>query len=248
MNDCLWIYGPHNRLYYNQLTLPNILEECSISNRFAHLLIIDDNSTDGTSEWIKAIDFDSIPNLKGKVTYQRQKVGNSYDQWNIGWEFAEQLGGIKYMMNLCNDLLIPLNILDVAAKALDSHKKAFGIGFKHDGQLMQHKQVFTHWPVITLPHRIREVSHIGAGLIRLEFMKLEGKIKGSTIPGEERYFGFTQYQNLLRQYHNKTMLTADSVQVLPLDKSRAYSLNDKYIKQGYSRKVVGNEPDYTVLR
>lgn len=246
MTDVLWIYGPHNRLYYNQITLPTILAECSRANRFAHLLIIDDNSTDGTSEWIQSIDLDSIPNLKGKVTYQRQKVGNSYDQWNIGRAFANQLGGINYMMNLCNDLLIPDSILDVSAAALDSYGNAFALGYKHDGKLMEAKDVHTKWPVITLPHRIRPVKHIGAGMIRLKDMELEGDIKGSIVPGEERYFGFTQYQNLLREYHQKKMLTADSIQVLPLDKTIEYSRNEHYIAKGYSRKVVSGAAEYSV--
>lgn len=242
MKDCLWIYGPHNRLYYNQMTLPNVLAECSQSKRFAHLLILDDNSTDGTSEWIQSIDFNAIPGVK--VTYERRAIGNSYDQWNIARAFADKIGGVRYLMNICNDLLIPHGILDESAAILDEHKDAFALGYKHDGRMFS-EAIKTRFPVIGT-RSIQQSSHIGAGLIRLADMELEGDIKGSTLPGEERYFGFTQYQNLLRQYHKKRMLVAKHIQVLPLDKAIDYSRNIKYRDNGVSRLVVSEQPPYTV--
>lgn len=236
MNDVLWVYGTHNRRFYNELTLPGVLHECTHSDRFKHLLLIDDNSSDGTNEAIDRFDLDRI--LSQSYTRLKEVLGNSYQQWNIATQYAQEIGGIKYIMNMCNDQLYPEGIVDEFANILDANPDAFAVGCNHTGHKYVYNGISTQWPFIGHQRDVRDCQHIGAGMVRLSDMLKVGGIEGSSIKGEERFFGFTQYQHLMKKHYGKRMLWAHHVRTSPLDKMGAYSKNDDYIRNGYSRRVV----------
>lgn len=239
MNDVLWIYGTHNRIEYNKMTFPLVLKEARDSHRFGHLLIIDDNSTDGTREYIESYDLDKI--LGGNYTYLPSVVGNSYDQWNIAKDAAGE--GISYILSMCNDQLFATGIVDELAGIMDMKNDCFGVGYLMTGDTQRgNGDVVTNWPYISRPREVVECTHIGSGMVSLEAMRIGGDVVGSTHKGEERFFGFTQYQNVQNTFYNRKTYTARHIRNVLLDRTEAYSLNDEHKAKGYTRTPVEGKP------
>lgn len=228
MGKVTFIYPVHNRLEYNQITLPLILEEVRTSESVSSLVIFDDMSEDGTSEWIQSLpiaDFIAKPYI-----YQRKKIGNSTQQWNM----ARDLFEADYYANFCNDNLIPLGVCDLFVKVLEQRTSAFGIGGRFQSRQQTVAGVSSAFPVIR-PASIETVSHIGCGIVRAESFNQLGNVGQSIIPGEERYFGFTQYQNIARK-KGWQILRHNGVTVHKLSKS-FYSRLRSFHDKGYTRKV-----------
>jgi len=229
MSKVTFIYPVHNRLEYNQITLPLILEEVRTSESVSSLVIFDDMSEDGTSEWIQSLpiaDFIDKPYI-----YQRKKIGNSTQQWNM----ARDLFEADYYANFCNDNLIPLGVCDLFASILDRNGDAFGVGgrFQSEGDTIN--GFSTVFPFIKESATVAAVNHLGCGMFRGDTFAKLGDVGQSVIPGEERYFGFTAYQNKARENYWRILLH-HGVTVHKLSKS-FYSRLRSFHDKGYTRKV-----------
>ncbi len=214
----------HNRIGYNKITLPVLLHIAKMSKRTGHVHIIDDESTDGTSEWING-----LPDIEGYLectyTYVREKIGSSSKQWLMGHELAGN--NIKYLADFCNDQLLPDGIIDLYAGKLDETNKVYGIG--NDARSNVPGLVY---PFIKHPLHWHRPPHIGSGIIRRECLNIE------QLKPNNRFYGFTKWQYGLKKkgYYS---LCSHGVNCMPLDKS-PLSMLEENTRSGDGRNIIGN--------
>ena len=207
----------HNRLYYTQFSFPRLLEECQRSERFSKLYVTDDNSEDGSSEFVQ--DLISCSPLQKDIVYKRQKIGNSIDCIN----YATHGNKTAYYFKVDNDILIPEGCFDVLAGVMDKESQ---LGFL----MLVESQDFPYVRKggITLREHIG-----GVGIFR-------GQMFTSWIGNDNRYWGFTKFQQIMSkkgwaaaQYDGGTMTL--------LDRSKSYARGFEYKDKGWGRVINGNE-------
>lgn len=234
--DVLVVFPTWNRLDYNMITLPALVYECEQSPVFGRLLIIDDLSEDGTTQYIKKM----LPQIKKvlgaeRVQYMRRSIGGSTMQWNIAKNKCKGTE-LKYIANFTNENVIPYGALE----KLRSHFKedVFAVGPALSGNAQRRNGVITGFPFITdEPDMVKVATHIGCGLVRVDLLEEFGDVPVKT--GTRKLFGFTEYQNKLKRAGYK-ILRDDSVRFLRLDESPIYSQSIRYHKEGYSRLLNSN--------
>lgn len=234
--DVVWVYGVHNRLYYNQITFPAVLAECKQSKRFAHLVIVDDMSEDGTSEFIQS--FNAKKMLDGAATYCLADIGNSTGQWNIAAKKAKEIGA-KYVLNICNDNLFPFGIVNGLADVLDRYPGHFLVGPRLNSKRYDKNGIITDYPYIAKKPWVELVDHVGCGMLRVAHWDKLGEITPSTIENEKRFYGFTNYQHRMRDELGHHTLTANHIKMLRLDTHPAFSRLNEYTSKGYGRNIRG---------
>lgn len=201
------IYLCHNRLDYVKMSLPRIFHECEISTRVKELIIYDDMSTDGTSEYIQSFDY---PN-----THLRRKYGNSTQQINDTYPKAA-----KYIFKCDNDILLPYDCFDYMYDLMEIQEK-WGFLMMHD---------IGRWPTFDLNLDARPASHIGGvGMFRTEIFRNLGDVQTNG-----RFGGFTKYQfKAISQGWQCIRLR--NVQTCNLDVSPTYGNSKHYEKVGWGR-------------
>lgn len=232
-SDILVIFPTWNRLEYNKMTLPLLIHECANSKDFKHLLIIDDLSTDGTSQWIKSLPLQKLLG-KGRVTYMRQKMASSTKQWNLGRQEAIK-HKCNFIANFTNENMIPFGALTKLKSRFK--KNVFAVGGQLSGNPQNRNGVITAFPFITNEDKLKEVAHIGCGMIRVDLMNIYGDIPVKS--GAKKLFGFTEYQNKLKKNRFKILLD-ESIRFVRLDQSPIYSRSLVYHKEGLSRLLNSN--------
>lgn len=197
------IYPVHNRLFYTQITFPRVLHEC-ISTE-STLWIYDDNSTDGSTEFIKElIERSGYKN----VNYHKGVWGNSTFCINNTLEKGEK----EFMYKIDNDCVIPKGAFKFMA---DNIPETCGF-------LMMRES--GDYPLIK-SRSINYRTHIGGiGLFRRSAFD-QGLIKSS-----KKYFGFTSYQT-----KSKWLKCEIDAANTILDLSPWYSREKEYSKKGWGR-------------
>lgn len=208
------IYPLHNRLYYTQFSLPRVLDECKRSKRFERLFIVDDDSQDGSSEFITGLIERS--GLADKVTYMKKQIGNSIDCIN----YATVKSKTKYFYKVDNDILIPIGCFDHLAAIMDKRSDIGFLGLLESDD----------FPYLNHEGKIDIVEHIGGvGIFR-------GVMFEGWIGNNDRYWGFTKFQQIMRK---KGFMPAwyYGGKNTNLDRSTSYSRALEYARLGYSRDL-----------
>lgn len=216
------IYPVHNRLDYTQLTLPLAVLEAEQSKHDVKLWIIDDGSDEQTKQYI-----DDITEF-AYCEYEWVEVsfGNSYDSIN----HVITYGDGTYIAKWDNDILYQVGATDILVQAIESNKL---IGFLSPSVAGTGAHTY---PINNpaLAHQMEKVNHIGGiGLFRRAVFTTP--IVGSTIPGEERFYGFTAYQ--YKSTAKKAISTA--VHVIELDKHPLFSRLNQYTESEEGRNIIG---------
>lgn len=160
------IYPFHNRLHYTMITFPVVLWECIKSN--AWLFIYDDDSQDGSSEFVEeTLERSAYTNFH----YEKQKIGNSTYCIN---RTVEQ-GQSKWLYKVDNDIIIPEGAFQYMIETMPEDG-----GF----YMMQESGQFPKLGTGVVNRR----RHIGGvGLFRREAFK-------NNVKSHNRFFGFTKFQ------------------------------------------------------
>jgi GT2 family glycosyltransferase len=101
-----------NCLDYTKQTIASIKSKIGYD-----LLVVDNNSKDGTFEWL--IHQQKLGALKVFTSAKNLGVARS---WNLGLEFGMLTGGYKYFVILNNDLILNPKCIDEMIKALRLQK------------------------------------------------------------------------------------------------------------------------------
>jgi len=158
-------FPTHNRLEYTKICLPRVIEECKLSKHDVTLCVFDDDSTDGTKEYLKT--------LKGIDHLIFNKVGNTVWQFNYCLDHKDIY---DYIYCMANDILMPEGIIDEMVKIMDSDcsivsamvQECKGLPYIRDYKLEEH----SHTSSLGI-HRIKLFDYIGSS---------------------DRFFGFQPYQ------------------------------------------------------
>jgi len=226
MKDTCVIYPVYNRLEYVMLTLPALIYDCRHSKYFKELLIIDDMSVDGTTEFVKSFDYKK---LLGGVKYVRRKVGSSTMQWNM----AKEKSGAEYFANFTNENLISMGTIDALRAA---HKEdTFGISGILSGNTVRTSGVVTSFPYVDENiTELEEKNFLGCGVFKREVFDKLGDVPVNR--GDKKYFGFTGYQAKARA-KGWRFYVHKGVRLVRLDESSIYSRCDHYIEKGWARDL-----------
>jgi glycosyltransferase involved in cell wall biosynthesis len=216
------IYSFHNRLEYNKITFPKFLYECLRDvGLIDNIFIYDDNSTDGSTEFIQNIinKFDySILNIH----FIKKVIGNSTFQIINTVENCKS----KYIVKVDNDILIPDHYFNTLLKTIiDNDEYGFLMAIENNNNFPQN---------INVDKLVIEVPHIGGvGIFKKEIFN---KI---TLKSENKFFGFTDFQNKAKEYGYKTG-KINFITVVNLDGSPLYSRVNEYQEKGFSRNLFEN--------
>lgn len=203
------LYPTHNRLEYNQMTLPVIL--AAAKNR--KVIVIDDMSTDGTWEWLQAY---PLP-LNASLT--QHECGNSTSQWM--WGLQDDL-----VANFCNDVLIHEDAFDYIELQMHRLPDILGLSpVRGTGATIGDEDFKLH-------------TYNGCGVYRTKMFETYGAIAPSILEGEERFFGFTAYQEAICRKKQRHLFIRDEghtfveLDFSPLSRVKEYS------EKGYSRDLT----------
>lgn len=217
------IYPIHNRIHYTELTLPLAILEAERSSHDVKLWIIDDGSDDLTKQFIS----DITQFAKCELEWVQADFGNSYDSIN----HVITYGNGTYIAKWDNDILYQIGATDILVQGIESNKL---IGFLSPSVAATGAATY---PVnnSVLAHQMEKIDHIGGiGIFRRSVFT--DPIVGSTIPGEERFYGFTAYQ--YRSTAKKAISTA--VHVIELDKHPVFSRLNQYTESEEGRNIIGS--------
>lgn len=209
MVDC--IYPVQNRYFYTVMTFPRVLDECMQTG--ARLYIYDDNSTDGSSEFIQDC---LVRSGYNKFYYTRQEIGNSTFCINKTLD----LGANEYIYKVDNDILIPEGSFEHMIKYMP----------EDGGFMMMHE--WDDFPFLEKMNvKTERRSHIGGvGLFRRRAFG-RNKIKSSG-----KFFGFTEFQ--IKNSWKKFVINSANTN---LDMMRCYNRSYDYEKKGYGRNLCKAE-------
>lgn len=215
--DLVVIYLCYNRLEYVQMTFPRLLDECRRSSRFAHLYIYDDESTDGTSEFITGLPLEEF--LNGRVTYERRPSRSSTKQ--ITWTVERT--DAPFIAKIDNDRLLPEGCLDAGMALMDQNPKVGFLGFE--------PPVEDKMPGLVPPLSLQSVRHTaGVGIFRTKVFHTAGPIESKGI-----FFGFTKYQHHAYRLCRWRACRINGLWATNLDMSSSYSRVTQYRKQKWIR-------------
>lgn len=144
------LYPTHNRLFYNQLSLPLVIQAA----KGRKVIVIDDMSTDGTWEWLQ-----QYP-LPDNVELIQKELGNSTAQWAFGLQD-------DLVADFCNDALIHRDSLDYIESQLARLPKVMGIS-PWRGE----------WPELGTEH-FEDRTFNGCGVYRTSMFEKYGPIESS---------------------------------------------------------------------
>lgn len=215
MSRLLIVYATHNRLEYVKMTLPQVIEEAKNCGLKPYVYIGDDNSTDGTEEYIKTV--------KGVDKIETFKAGNSTFALNRALRIAEEIGA-EYVYKVDNDILLADGQIKKMVKLMDKYLDACSIMVEEALNLP-----FIN-PAITVNEHIFTSS---LGIHRVEAYPFN-------MVGNKRYFGFSQYQSkILKQ--GWACYRVKGIGNTNLDQS-PWSRQMDHLEKGFSRTgLVGNE-------
>ena len=218
--DITVTYPMMNRLYYTQMSFPRVLNECTRSNRFKKLYVVDDNSSDGSTGFVQ----DLLKRCPVEHEYIKKRIGNSVDSIN----YATHGSKTKYYFKVDNDILIPEGTLDHMAGLMDIKTQvAFLMLIERQGLV----ELSLGWQEIT--HR----EHIGGvGMFR-------GKVfEGKEWIGNDRiYWGWTKFQQIACQKDGWKAAQIEGSGMVLLDASPSYSRAREFKAAGLGRLIKGNE-------
>ncbi len=217
--DITIIYPMMNRVFYTQMSFPRVLDECTRSKRFKKLYVVDDNSTDGSTVFVR----DLLKRCPVEHEYIRKKIGNSVDSIN----YATHGSKTKYYIKVDNDILYPEGAFDHMAWIMDgSSQIAFLMLIERQGLVE-----------LALGMGTTEREHIGGvGIFRGEVFK------GKEWIGNDRvYWGWTKFQQTACQAGGWKAAQIDGSGMVLLDASPSYSRSREYKKKGLGRLIKGNE-------
>lgn len=223
MKDVIVVYPVWNRLDYNKITLPAMIDECRNSPVFKKLVIIDDMSVDGTTEWIESL---VIPIHHVHI---KREIGNSTQQWNIAVE-EQSASDHKYIANFTNENVPARGSLERMRAVLEKDESIFGIGPHLSGGHFNSGEFSTMFPYME-NENIQERPHLGCGMFRRDLF-----LKFGPVPSARKYFGFTQYQNYLKEAGYKVVMDK-GIRFLRLDESPIYSQCNHYMLKGWCRDL-----------
>jgi len=169
----LIVYASHNRLDYVKMTLPQVIEEAKQCGLSPFVYVGDDNSTDGTLDYIKTVN--GIDLLE---SYPEGVAGNSTFALNRAFEIARK-EGFEYVYKVDNDILLADGQIARMVKLMDQYQDACSIMVEEAINLPYIN------PVITVTENIFTSS---LGIHRPEAYPFK-------MVGNNRYFGFSQYQS-----------------------------------------------------
>jgi glycosyltransferase involved in cell wall biosynthesis len=209
-------YPSHNRLDYCKITLPQVIEEVKNAKNKSILYIGDDNSTDGTWEYINT--------TMGATVIEQQNVGNSIWQLNKAFDLARSLGA-DYVYAMANDILMPDGIIDRMVKLMEQYPDACSIMVEECFNMP-----YIH-PAITVEEHLFTSS---LGIHRVEAYPQQ-------MVANKRFFGFQDYQRKAIKNHGYAAYRVKGIGNTNLDGS-AWSKQEEYESLGYARKgLVGND-------
>jgi len=219
-SDITIIYPMMNRIYYTQITFPRVLDECTRSERFRKLYIVDDDSTDGSTEFVQ----DLLKRCPVDHEYIKKKIGNSIDSIN----YATHGSKTKYYFKVDNDILIPEGAFDYMASFMDINKDLAFL-------MLEERQLLCE--LTCGPWTLEYREHIGGvGIFRGAVFEGKGWIGNDRV-----YWGWTKFQQTAIQKGGwRAAHIKDSGMVL-LDASPSYSRSREYKKNGVGRLIKGNE-------
>lgn len=214
------IYPAFNRVEYTMLTFPKLIHECiKYEKHIEKVFVYDDNSDDGTSLILQTL----IDKHKDKVNFEyiRQKIGNSTFQTNNTYKNTDS----KYLVKIDNDILIPTGYFEHLHWLMDKHES---IGF-----LMMPE--VGDFPFIKPKEELslHDRTHIGGvGIFRKEIFDKLGDINSN-----QKFFGFTQYQNLAKKQLGVRTCELRGSGNMNLDASPVYSMVKNYEEKGWGRNM-----------
>lgn len=218
--DITVTYPMMNRLYYTQMTFPRVLNECTISNRFKKLYIVDDDSKDGSSEFVQ----DLLKRCPVEHEYIKKKIGNSVDSIN----YATHGSKTKYYFKVDNDILIPEDAFDHMAGIMDhATQTAFLMLIERQGLV--------------------ELALGSGGITYREHIGGVGMFRGKVFEGKEWigndriYWGWTKFQQTACKTGGWKAAQIDGSGMVLLDASPSYSKSREHKKAGLGRLIKGNE-------
>lgn len=209
-----------NRGYYVQITFPRVLEECQRSEHFKKLYVVDDDSSDGSSEFVQ----DLLERSGIEHKYIKKKIGNSVDSIN----YATAGSKTAYYFKVDNDILIPERCFDNMYSIMQSHPE---VGFL----MMEERQLLSELKceLSTLEYR----EHIG-GVGMFNGKVFEGK---GWIGNDKIYWGWTKFQQTACNKGGWKAAHINGSGMVLLDASPAYSRAREYRIKGWGRLIKGNE-------
>ena len=210
------IYPTHNRLDYTKITLPMVIDEVRKYDNIKELMLVDDNSTDGTPQYLLSVKCD-----KSKIYVHNEN--NSTYFINLCLEKHKE---IKYIIKIDNDILIPKGYIDLLVKEMEAQNNK-DVGFMAMPEISD------------LPF----INYSMDGYINARWVGCVGIFRrcvfDEPINSKKKYFGFTKYQQdvLKREWRAVWLKGCGNTN---LDMS-CWSNSKKYVKMGYSRKLVSDE-------
>lgn len=216
------IYPAFNRYEYTVMTLPKLLDDAhGSSDLIEELRIYDDNSEDGTSEFIQQVVEKVKDKTPFKINYIRKKIGNSTFQINDSYKKTDS----KYLVKIDNDIFIPNKYFETL----------YGLMEKHDDIAFLMMPETANFPFINHPVNMSLVSrpHIGGvGIFRKSVFDKKGD-----IISDKQFFGFTKYQTDVKKEEGLRICTLKGSGNMLLDASPIYSRARYYEKKGWGRNM-----------
>ncbi len=202
----------HNRLEYVKAAFQNLLDNTDWT-LVKHLWLVDDDSTDGTAEYLKACEF----SIGYKATLARGNFGGPVAAMNhvLDRTHADVIAKID------SDCIVPPGWLNTMLGVLDEHPNVDALGME---------------PAFADPLQPDYVKRTckparwvgGQGLIRTSVFAKHRPV------AKRRYFGWTQFQ---RQYVCSAWVSPDiaafNLDHLPFEPWK--SLAAEYVENGWSR-------------
>lgn len=207
--DIVISYPSHNRLDYTKITLPQVINECRNSKHNCFLYVGDDNSTDGTWEYLNTIN--------GIDKLEQQKVGNSIWQLNNAFNIAREVGA-KYVYAMANDILMPDGIIDTMIKLMHNYP---------DACTMMIEECFNMPYIKPMPVVKEHVFTSSLGIHRAEAYP-------SNMVANKRFFGFADYQRRAIKHNGYACYRVSGIGNTNLDNT-AWSRQYEYAQKGYAR-------------
>jgi len=215
MKRIVVIFNSHNRLEYTKIALPQVIEEVKNSKTDIFLLICDDNSTDGTLEYIQS--------TVGYDLLLEETRGDSVWAINRGLEVAREIEA-EFIYHMANDVIYPDGIIDKMVKLMDQHQDACSMMVEECFNLP-----YIH-PLLTVSEHVFTSS---SGIHRIE--AFPGELKAN-----DRFFGFEQYQRKAIKTLGFACYRVKGIGITNLDGS-PWSRQMEYLESGYGRTgLVGN--------
>jgi hypothetical protein len=196
------------------------------SESFNKLYIYDDNSTDGSSEFVT----DLLKRNEVPHEYSKTKIGNSIHCINHTVNRSKQ----PYLFKVDNDILIP-SCFDRMVRIMEMPENK-RMGF----MMMEEKR---EWPFFNELVTWEEREHIGGvGIMRKKV--IDDIQNGNYIIPQKRYWGFTKLQQTASKHGWKAAHIVGAGMMI-LDRSESYSRTREYEEKGWGRRIEKN--DYSIF-